>query len=143
MLLSLLFTAIVVKLKLGPKGIAWLAIGFGIPVVVVVAFWHLDAPMSGRVVTTQYVVQLVSYVRGQVLKVHAQANQPVKKGDLLLEINPENYQYTVNQVQAQLQVAQQNVKQFQSGLKAAEATVSAKKAGVKQAQAAIEQARAA
>jgi hypothetical protein len=42
----------------------------------VVVAWFLCAPMSSRVVTTQYVIQLVPYVKGQVLKVHAQANQP-------------------------------------------------------------------
>jgi multidrug resistance efflux pump len=45
--------------------------------------WMLCAPMSPKVVTTQYVVQLVPYVKGQVKKVYAQPNQPIKKGDLL------------------------------------------------------------
>src|SRR5215831_4897963 len=123
MLMCLLFTAIVVKLKLGPKGIAWLAIGFGIPVVVLVAFWHLDAPMSGRVVTTQYVVQLVPYVKGQVKKVCARANQPLKKGDLLLEIDPAPYQFAVNQSEAQLAGANDTVRQKQAALEASEANV--------------------
>src|SRR5262249_12222239 len=116
MLLCLLFTAIVVKLKLGPKGIAWLAIGFGMPIVVLEAFWHLDAPMSGRVVTTQYVVQLVPYVKGQVKKVCARANQPLKKGDLLLDIDPAPYQYAVSQLEAQLAGARDTVKQKQTPL---------------------------
>ena len=81
--------------------------------------WMLCAPLSPNVVTTQYVIQLVPYVKGQVLKVHAQANQPVKKGDLLLEINPAPYQYTVNQAQAQLNVANANVEQAKAGLQAA------------------------
>src|SRR5262245_20496261 len=74
----------------------------------IAVWWLLCAPMTSRVVTTQYVVQLVSYVKGKVLKVHAQANQPVKKGDLLLEINPEPFQYSVNQAMAQLQAAEEN-----------------------------------
>src|SRR5262245_63610998 len=123
MLLCLLFTAVVVKLKLGLKGIAWLAIGFGLPVVIVEAFWRLDAPMSGRVVTTQYVVQLVPYVKGQVKKVVAQANQPIKKGDLLLEIDPAPYQYAVNQLESQLAGARDTVKQKQAALEASEANV--------------------
>jgi multidrug resistance efflux pump len=105
--------------------------------------WMLCAPMSPKVVTTQYVIQLVPYVKGQVLKVHAQANQPVKKGDLLLEINPAPYQYTVNQLQAQLKVANANVKEAQAGLQAAGDNVAKAKAGVTQAQAALDQARAA
>jgi multidrug resistance efflux pump len=139
----LLFVAIVVKLQLGPKGIAWLAIGFGIPIVVVMAFWHLDAPMSSRVVTTQYVVQLVPYVKGQVKKVCAQANQPLKKGDLLLEIDPAPYQYTVSQLEAQLAGARDAVKQKQAALEASEANVAKAGADIKQAQATVAQSRAA
>jgi len=109
----------------------------------IVIVWFQCAPMSSRVVTTQYVIQLVPYVKGQILKVHAQANQPMKKGDLLLEINPEPYQYTFNQVQAQLQSAQSNVLQAGAALEAAKANVSKSEAGVTQAQAALDQAKAA
>jgi multidrug resistance efflux pump len=108
----------------------------------IVIAWFMCAPMSGRVVTFQYVVQLVPYVKGQVLKVHAQANQPVKKGDLLLEINPEPYQFKLNQVQAQLQSAKDNVNQATAGVAAAQANVSKGKAGVTQSEAAVAQAKA-
>jgi multidrug resistance efflux pump len=109
----------------------------------VVVAWKLYAPMSPRVVTTQFVVPLVPYVKGQVVKVHAQGNQPVKKGDLLLEINSEPYQYIVNQVQAQLQASKETVDQAQAGLQAADANVVKATAGVTQAQAALSQAMAA
>ena len=49
----------------------------------VVIAWTQCAPMTSRVVTVQYVVQLVPYVKGQVLKIHARPNQPLKRGDLL------------------------------------------------------------
>ena len=68
----------------------------------VVVVWSQAAPITDKMVTSQYVVQLVPYVKGQVKAVHAQALQPMKKGDLLLEIDPAPYQYTVNQVEAQL-----------------------------------------
>src|SRR5262249_37797040 len=109
----------------------------------VVVVWFQCAPMSSRVVSTQYVVQLVPYVKGQVLKVHAQANQPMKKGDLLLEINPAPYQYTVNHLEAQLAAARANVKQAQATLQAADANVVKAVAGVSQAQAAVTQSKAA
>src|SRR5262249_9375734 len=41
----------------------------------VVVAWMQFAPVSPKVVTTQYVVQLVPYVKGQVKKVYAQPNQ--------------------------------------------------------------------
>ncbi len=68
----------------------------------VVVAWTLSAPISEKLVTSQYVIQLVPYVKGQVKTVAAQANQPVKQGDLLLEIEPAPYQYAVNQLQAAL-----------------------------------------
>src|SRR5262249_55205951 len=65
-----------------------------------------------------------------------------KKGDLLLEINPEPYQFTVNQVEAQLAAAKDNVKQSQASLAAANANVVKAGAAIKQAQAAVTQSRA-
>jgi multidrug resistance efflux pump len=146
--LCIVYTALVVLLfkfkllKPRPYPIAWVAVVGLLLIGGVVVAWHLCAPMSTRVVSTQYVVQLVSYVKGHVLKVHAQANQPVKKGDLLLEINPEPFQYTVNQLQAQLNVAQETVKESQAGVLSAKASVSQRNAAVSQAVAAVQAAKA-
>jgi multidrug resistance efflux pump len=148
-ILVILYTGVVLvlfKLKLvkpRPFPIAWVVVAGVFLIGGVVVAWTLGAPLSSRVVTWQYVIQLVPYVKGQILKVHAKPLQPLKKGDLLLEINPAPYQYTVNQLQAQLQAAQENVEQAKAGLKAAEAKVKKSKAGVKQAQSAIAQAEAA
>jgi multidrug resistance efflux pump len=144
--LTLAYTAIVVvlfKMKLlkpRPAPIACCAVAGVIILGGVVIAWTLCAPMSSRVVISQYVIQLVPYVKGQVLKVHAPANQLVKKGDLLLEINPEPYQYSVNQAEAQLASARDNVKQSQAGLEAAQANVTKAQAGITQAKAAVDQA---
>src|SRR6186997_1385498 len=95
------YTAIVLvlfKLKLlkpRPYPIALVVVAGVFIIGGVVVVWMLSAPISTKLVTSQYVVTLVPYVKGQVLTVHAQANQPMKKGDLLLEINPEPYQNTV------------------------------------------------
>jgi membrane fusion protein (multidrug efflux system) len=89
----------------------------------IVVFWIQSAPMTDKMVTSQYVVQLVPYVKGQVKAVHAQALQPMKKGDLLLEIDSEPYQYTVNQVEAQLAAAKANVKQAEAAVVTANAAV--------------------
>jgi len=82
----------------------------------VVVAWTLSSPISTQLVTSQYVTQLVPYVKGQVKTVVAQANQPVKKGDLLLEIDPTPYQYTVNQVHATLEQAKAAVANAQATL---------------------------
>jgi membrane fusion protein (multidrug efflux system) len=89
----------------------------------VVVVWTQSAPITDKMVTSQYVVQLVPYVKGQVKAIYAQANQPLKKGDLLLEIDPAPYQFTVSQVEAQLVVSKANIKQAQAGLATANAAV--------------------
>jgi multidrug resistance efflux pump len=147
--LTIIYTSIVVVLfkfkllKPRPWPIACCVLAGVLILGGIVLTWFQCAPMSSRVVTSQYVIQLVPYVKGQILKVHAQANQPVKKGDLLLEINLENYQYTVNQVTAQLAAAKDNVKQAEANLEAAQANVQKAKAGVTQVQAGVDEARAA
>jgi multidrug resistance efflux pump len=147
--LVIVYTALVVLLfkfkllKPRPYPIAWVAVAGVLLIGGVVVAWKLYAPMSSRVVTTQYVVQLVPYVKGQVLKVHARANHPVKKGDLLLEINPEPYQFKVNQLEAQLAAAKDNVEQSQAALEVAGANVAKAGAEIKQAQAAVTQSKAA
>src|SRR5579872_1611049 len=109
----------------------------------VVVWWTQSAPLTGQLVTTQYVVQLVPYVKGQVKAVHAEANRPMKKGDLLLEIDPAPYQYTVDQLEAQLKASKANVEQAQAGAQAADANVAKAKDAIVQAQAAVDQANAA
>jgi hypothetical protein len=109
----------------------------------VVVWWTQSAPLTGQLVTTQYVVQLVPYVKGQVKAVYAEANRPMRKGDLLLEIDPAPYQYTVDQLEAQLKVSKANVEEAQAGAQAADANVAKGKDAVAQAQAALDQAKAA
>jgi membrane fusion protein (multidrug efflux system) len=107
-LLIIVYTAVVVvlfkvlRLRPTPFLIAGILLAGVLMIGGVVVAWTLSAPISDKLVTSQYVIQLVPYVKGQVTAVHAQANQPMKKGDLLLEIDPAPYQYAVNQLQAAL-----------------------------------------
>jgi multidrug resistance efflux pump len=148
-ILCIVYTALVAMLfklkvlKPRPYPIAVVAVVGILIIGGVVVAWSLCAPLSPRVVTTQYVVQLVPYVKGQVKKVHAHPNQPIKKGDLLLEIVSEPYQYKVNEAQAQLEATKEGVKQAGAGLEAARANVAKAQAGVNQAQAAVNEAKAA
>jgi multidrug resistance efflux pump len=68
----------------------------------IVVAWMQSAPITEKLVASQYVVQLVPYAKGQVKTVYAQANTPMKQGDLLLEIDPAPYKYAVDQLEAQL-----------------------------------------
>jgi len=133
----------VLHLKPRPYLIAGMILAGVLMIGGVVVAWTQSAPLTGQLVTTQYVVQLVPYVKGQVKAVHAEANQPIKKGDLLLEIDPAPYQYAVDQLEAQLRVSKANVEQAQAGAQAADANVTKARDGVAQAQAAVDQAKAA
>ena len=107
----------------------------------VVVVWTQSAPITDKMVTSQYVVQLVPYVKGQVKAVHAQALQPLKKGDLLLEIDPAPYQYTVNQIEAQLNASKAQVTQANAALEAASAAVANSKANLVKVKAAADLAK--
>jgi membrane fusion protein, multidrug efflux system len=148
-LLVIVYTAIVLllfkvlKLKPTPFLIAGILVSGVLLIGGVVVAWMLSAPITGQLVTNQYVVQLVPYVKGQVTAVHALGNQPVKKGDVLLEIDPAPYQFTVDQLEAQLKGSKANVEQAQAAQDAANADAVKAKDGVAQAQAALDQAKAA
>jgi multidrug resistance efflux pump len=133
----------VLHLKPRPYLIACMILAGVLMIGGVVVVWTQSAPLPSQLVTTQYVVQLVPYVKGQVKAVHAEANQPIKKGDLLLEIDPAPYQFTVDQLEAQLKASKANVEQAQAGVQAADANVAKAKAGTAQAQAALDEAKAA
>jgi membrane fusion protein (multidrug efflux system) len=109
----------------------------------IVVAWTQTAPMTENLVTSQYVVQLVPYVKGQVKTVYAQANTPMRKGDVLLEIDPAPYQYAVDQLEAQLQKSKASIDEAQAGAQAADANVTKAKAEVGQAQDALNEAKAA
>src|SRR5689334_13348810 len=136
MLLITIYTAIVLglfKLKIirpRPYPIALVAVVGLFVIGGVVVAWTLSAPISTKLVTTQYVVQLVPYVKGQVKAVYAQANQPMKKGDLLLEIDPAPYQYSVDQRDAQVKAAKANVEEAQAASEAAKANIAKANAGL-------------
>jgi membrane fusion protein, multidrug efflux system len=107
----------------------------------VVVVWTQSAPITEKMVTSQYVVQLVPYVKGQVKTIYAQALQPMKKGELLLEIDPAPYEYTVKQVEAQLATSKANVKQAEAALATANAAVPNAQATLDKAKAADELAK--
>lgn len=146
--LVILYTAFVVvlfKFKLlrpRPVPIAAVVLAGILLIGGIVVWWMQAAPMSSRVVATQFVVQIVPYVKGQITKVHAWPLVPLKMGELLLEIDPAPYQYAVNQATAQVRAAQENVKQSQAAVEAAKANVAKSTAAVNQAQATVNAAKA-
>jgi multidrug resistance efflux pump len=70
-----------------------------------------------------FTTPIMPQVRGLVVEVPVQPNQPVKAGDILFKIDPRPFQYAVDQKKTELAAAKQNVLQLEAAVKAAEAEV--------------------
>ena len=106
-----------------------------------------DAQING------HLIQVSARIAGQVAKVDVDENQVVKRGDLIAELDPSDYQVAVENAQAALASAQANAAAAQvnvpiitvntgSNLSSAGADVSGTHAGVGQAQRQLEAAHA-
>jgi multidrug resistance efflux pump len=73
-------------------------------------------------------------VKGRVIEVPVKPNAPLKQGDILFKIDPQPYQYVVDQKKAQLAEAEQNVKQLKAAYDQALANVEKVNVQVKLAQ---------
>ncbi len=106
--------AILVCLKLLPNSIAtWLSTLVWVLLLFIVLFIPMQwgAP-AGPARTMTYSVQIIPNVAGRVTEVAAQANVPMKKGELLFKIDPTTYQAAVDAIQAQLKFQKLRLKQY-------------------------------
>jgi membrane fusion protein (multidrug efflux system) len=93
-------------------------------------FWR----EASRFVTTDnaYVnanqVEITAQVTGPVVAVHVRDQQAVKAGDPLFEIDPKNYEITLDRARAQLELARQNMSQEGAGVASAEAVLAQRRA---------------
>src|ERR1041385_904421 len=78
-------------------------------------------------------------VSGYIAKVHVKSNQQVKKGDLLVEIDPRDFQAKLDQANAALAAGEARLKEAQTGVELTRANT---QAGVQQATGTVQQARA-
>lgn len=66
-------------------------------------------PMTDNARVKGYVVPIKPQVSGQVLDILVSANQPVNEGDVLVKLNPADYEIAVKQAEQNLEIAGQNV----------------------------------
>jgi multidrug resistance efflux pump len=96
---------IFIKLKLLPWTTPW-KVGVAIFPIVCIAILllllNIVAPTTADLRVVNYVVPVVSQVRGRVIEVPVENNRPVKKGDVLFRIDPTPYQNDVNALEARL-----------------------------------------
>jgi multidrug resistance efflux pump len=81
------------------------------------------APYSKDAFVQAYVVQMAPDYGGLVKDVYVKANTPVEKGDPLFQMDPERWQYKVDQHVAQLAAADTSVAELAQQLKQADARV--------------------
>jgi membrane fusion protein, multidrug efflux system len=97
-------------------------------------------PRTDDAVARANVVEIVPRVRGQIVKLCVQDNQAVKEGDLLFEIDPDDYKLALQKANAdqasldeQIAVARSQDAELKFAVKAAEAEVEAGNAQLRQA----------
>lgn len=78
---------------------------------------------SGRVTVTGRVVEVTPNVTGQIVAIPIKPNVPVKKDDVLFQIDPAPFQYKVSQLQASLTAAKQQTEILKSNYEQASANV--------------------
>jgi multidrug efflux system membrane fusion protein len=97
-------------------------------------------PRTDDAVVRANVIGIVPRVRGQIVKLYVEDNQAVKEGDLLFEIDPDDYQLALEKARAdlasldeQIEVARAQDAELKFAVKAAEAAVESGKAQLNQA----------
>jgi multidrug resistance efflux pump len=84
-----------------------------------ILFLNVYAPSSSDVRVIKYVVQVVPQVRGRVIEVPVEGNNPVRKGDLLFRIDPTPFELQVRTLEAQLAATEGSVRELDEELRAA------------------------
>ena len=103
---------------------------------------NVVAPSSSDVRVLKYVVNVVPQVRGRVVEVPAEGNQPMKKGQVLFRIDPTPYQLQVNALEAQLANTQGSSRELEEQLSGAVSQVSAARSSIEAATSRVVQAQA-
>jgi multidrug resistance efflux pump len=89
--------------------------------------WTRDATVRA------YVVTMAPEVAGRIVELHVVDNKYVRKGDLLLVIDPTNYRIAVSQAEAAVQQAQANVQNIDAQMNVQQAQINASEAQLRAA----------
>jgi len=103
---SVIVWLIFFKFKWLPWNITSQVIVITIPVValtILILFMNIVAPSAGEVRAQNYVIPIVPRVTGQVTEVPIEPNRPVKKGDVLFQVDPVPFEAAEAAAKATLQ----------------------------------------
>ena len=103
------------------------------------AMWnaYMGAPWTRDGTVRAYVVTKAPEVAGRIVELPVGANQLVRKGDVLVVIDPTDYQIAVRLAEATVQQAQANAQTIDAQISVQQAQIAASQAQVEQAQAAV------
>jgi multidrug resistance efflux pump len=99
---------------------------------------YMGAPWTRDGTVRAYVVKMAPEVAGLIVELPVVDNKYVRKGDLLIVIDPTNYRIAVSQAKATVQQTEANIQNVNAQLSVQQAQISANQAQVVQARAALE-----
>ncbi len=96
-------------------------------VIAILFVWYVIAdrlaPWTDQARVQAYVVPIVSQVAGRVIEVNVGKDQEVQEGDVLLKINPADYQLAVDNAETNLELAGQDIGAGTASVSTAQAKV--------------------
>ena len=98
---------------------------------------YMETPWTRDGTVRSYVVTMAPEVAGRIVELPVRDNQLVRKGDVLLVIEPTDYQIAVRLAEAAVQQAQANAETIDAQITVQQAQIAASQAQVEQAQAAV------
>jgi len=103
------------------------------------AMWgvYMEAPWTRNATVRAYIVTIAPEVSGRIVELHVVDNKYVRKGDLLLVIDPTNYRIAVSQSEAAVQQAQANVQNIDAQMTIQQAQINASQAQLERGYAAL------
>src|SRR3954454_23784705 len=122
------------RIPVNQWSLATAALGGIIGIFLLLLVMNYNHPFTAQARIYFTVTPLFTGVSGRVVEVPAQANTPLKEGDLLFRIDPRPYQYIVDQRKAMLAEAEQNVQELKASLDEATATADRTQAQIELAQ---------
>jgi multidrug resistance efflux pump len=103
------------------------------------AMWgvYMEGPWTRDATVRAYIVTMAPEVSGRIVELHVVDNKYVRKGDLLLVIDPTNFRIAVSQAEAAVQQAQANVQNIDAQMNVQQAQIDASHAQLQLGRAAL------
>src|SRR5258707_9702884 len=98
---------------------------------------YMEGPWTRDATVRAYVVTMAPEVAGRIVELHVVDNKYVRKGDLLLVIDPTNFRIAVSQAEAAVQQAQANVQNIEAQMTVQQAQINASQAQLQRGRATL------